>query len=338
MKRKYSVITGFMGKVKDRFIDYQPVREMGEMVEMASRIKGCSGLEVVYPQNFTDPAKVKALLDNYGLAASTVNLNIKSDEIFRYGSFSSPDARVRLEAVNMLKFAMDAAAELGCGMVTTAPLCDGFDYPFELDYVRAFENAADAIREAAGHRRDVNVSLEYKLSEPRVHCLLSNAGKTAAFCEKVNMPNVGVTLDTGHAFQCLESPADSLAFLHAVNRLFYIHINDNYRNWDWDLVPATVNLWEFVEFALYMNKIGYDGWITADVFPQRHDPIVIMEKTFEWMDAIFGLAGLIDAEKLSGLQNANKSMEILDYMRETLLPVLPGTKKPQCDNTFTLVK
>ena len=308
-----------MGKVKDRFIDYQPVREMEEMVEMASRVKGCSGLEVVYPQNFTDPVKVKSLLDQYGLSVSTVNLNIKSDEIFRYGSFSSPEARVRKEAIEMLKFSMDAAAILGSGMVTTAPLSDGFDYPFEFDYIRAFEDAADAIREAAGHRSDVKISLEYKLSEPRVHCLLSNAGKTASFCENVNMPNVGVTLDTGHALQCQESPADSLAFLHSVNRLFYIHINDNYRNWDWDLVPATVNLWEFVEFALYMDRVGYDGWLTADVFPQRHDPVEIMEKTFEWMDAVFELAGKIDEKQLRDLQNANKTMDILDYIRETLL-------------------
>ena len=319
MKRKYSVITGFMGKVKDRFIDYQPVREMEEMVEMASRIKGCSGLEVVYPQNFTDPVKVKSLLDQYGLSVSTVNLNIKGDEIFRYGSFSHPDKNVRNETVKMLKIAMDAAAVLGCNMVTTAPLCDGFDYPFELDYIRAFEDAAEAVREGAAHRQDVKVSLEYKLSEPRVHCLLSSAGKTACFCEKVNLPNVGVTLDTGHAFQCLESPADSLAFLHSVNRLFYIHINDNYRNWDWDLVPATVNLWEFVEFALYMDRVGYDGWITADVFPQRHDPILIMERTFEWMDSVFALAGRLDEKLLREMQNANKSMDILDYLRGALL-------------------
>ena len=318
-QHKYSVITGFMGKVKDRFIDYQPVREMDEMVEMASRIKGCSGLEVVYPQNFTDPIKVKELLDRHGLSASTVNLNIKSDEIFRYGSFSSPDAKSRSEAVRMLKYSMDAAAELGCNMVTTAPLSDGSDYPFELDYIRAFEDAADAIREAAGHRSDVNVSLEYKLSEPRVHCLLSNAGKTAAFCEKVGMPNVGVTLDIGHALQCGEVPADSLAFLHSIGRLFYIHINDNYRNWDWDLLPATVNFWDFVEFALYMKRINYDGWITADVFPQRHDPIKIMEKTFEWMDVVFELAGKLDEGKLREMRDANASLDILDYVRGMII-------------------
>jgi hypothetical protein len=77
MERKYSIITGFMGKVKDRFIDYHPAREMEEMVAMASKVKGCSGLEVVYPQNFVDPVKTKKLLDDYNLGVSTVNLNIK---------------------------------------------------------------------------------------------------------------------------------------------------------------------------------------------------------------------------------------------------------------------
>jgi xylose isomerase len=99
MERKYSIITGFMGKVKDRFIDYHPAREMEEMVAMASKVKGCSGLEVVYPQNFVDPVKTKKLLDDYNLGVSTVNLNIKGEEIWRFGTFSSPDPKVRKEAV-----------------------------------------------------------------------------------------------------------------------------------------------------------------------------------------------------------------------------------------------
>jgi hypothetical protein len=199
---------------------------MAEMVEMASRIKGCSGLEVVYPQNFTDPAKVKGLLDDHGLSVSTVNLNIKSDDIFRYGSFSSPDAKVRRKAVEMLKYSMDAAATLGCNMVTTAPLCDGSDYPFELDYIRAFEDAADAIGEAAGHRGDVKVSLEYKLSEPRVHCLLSNAAEIAGAVQYV-VPIVNAEDETVHALIFM----DSLGRDPETNFLTYDCMKKNQADW-----------------------------------------------------------------------------------------------------------
>jgi xylose isomerase len=315
MERKYSIITGFMGKVKDRFIDYQPAREMEEMVAMAAKVKGCSGLEVVYPQNFVDPVKTKKLLDDYNLGVSTVNLNIKGDEIWRFGTFSSPDPKVRKEAVKYLKTAMDSAAELGCNMVTTALLNDGADYPFELDYVRAFNDTLDGIREAAEYRSDVKISLEYKASEPRVHCLLNNAGKMAYFCELVGKENVGVTLDVGHALQALEIPADSAAFLGSTGKLFYVHINDNFRNWDWDMVPGTVNIWDYLEFILYLKKVNYNGWITADVFPQRHDPIRIMEKTFEWMDRMFDMVDSMDEKVLFEMMNNKDAFDILDYVR-----------------------
>lgn len=321
MEHKYSIITGFMGKVKDRFIDYQPTRTMEEMVAMAAKVKGCKGLEVVYPQNFTDPVKVKRLLDDVGLGVSTVNLNTKGEEIFRFGSFTNPDPKARRMATKMLKEAMDAAHILGCNMVTTAQLTDGVDYPFELDYLRAWNDMLECIKEAAVYRPDVKISLEYKLSEPRVHCLLGNAGKMAAFCEAVNMPNVGVTLDTGHALQCGEVMADSLSFLSAMNRLFYVHINDNFRNWDWDMMPGTVNLWEFVEFAFYLRRVGYDGWITADVFPQRYDPIKIMEQTFQWMDFIFELADRLDEKTLLEMQQNADGIEITKYIRDQLFQV-----------------
>lgn len=318
MPRKYAVITGFLGKVKDRFIDYQPAREMEEMIAMAAQIPGCSGVEVVYPQNFTDPVKLKELLQQYHLSAAVVNLNIKSDEQWRFGTFSNPDPSVRKDAVRHMKDAMDCAAELGCNIITSAFLNDGSDYPFELDYGRAFRDTVAGVREAAEHRSDVRISLEYKASEPRAHCLLNNAGKMAYFCSVVDKPNVGVTLDVGHALQALEVPADSAAFLGQAGKLFYVHVNDNYRNWDWDMVPGTVNFWDYLEFIVYLKRVGYQDWITADVFPQRHDPIRIMQKTFEWMDYLFDLADRIDQATLFEMMGSRDTFAILDYVRSTI--------------------
>ncbi len=318
MERKYSIITGFMGAVRDRFIEYQPVRQMEEMVKMAASVKGCSGLEVVYPQNFTDSKELKKILDAYGLGVSTVNLNVKGEEWWRYGSFTNPDPAIRQRAVDRMKEAMDCAAELGCNIITTALLNDGVDYPFELNYIEAFDNALEGVTKGASYNPAVKVSLEYKQSEPRVHCFLNNAGKIAYFAELTGLKNVGVTLDVGHALQCLEVPADSASFLGQTGKLFYVHVNDNYRNWDWDMVPGTVNLWDYIEFALALKKVGYSGWITADVFPQRYSPTLIMEKTFECMDYIFAIADKIDETKLATMQKELKTFEIGDYIRSLL--------------------
>ncbi len=319
MERKYATITGFLGALRDRFIVYQPARQMEEILDLAARIRGCSGVEVVYPQNFEDPVALKQMLAERDLGVAAVNLNVKAEEKWRFGSFSSPDPAVRKEAVRYLRAAMDAAAELGCNLVTTALLNDGADYPFELDYVRAFNHTLEGITEAADHRDDVRVSLEYKASEPRVHCLLNNAGKMAYFCERVGKQNVGVTLDVGHALQCQEIPADSAAFLGATGKLFYVHVNDNYRNWDWDLVPGTVNYWDYLEFFLYLKKVGYAGWLTADVFPQRHDPIRIMEKTFEWMDVLLDAVDSIDEATVFEMMNDKDAFDILDYVRSCVM-------------------
>lgn len=316
MRRKYAVITGFMGKIQDRFMEYQPVRDFEEMVRMASTIKGCSGLEVVYPQQVQDAEKTKKILDRYGQGVAALNVNLKGEPKWLFGSISSPDPRTRQEAEQYIKTGLDLAAELGCDKLTVSFLNDGSDYPFELDFVRAFEDAVEVIRNCARYRKDMKLSLEYKPSEPRVHGLLNNAGKMAYFCSMVGEENVGVTLDTGHALQALEILGDSTAFLGCTGRLFHVHVNDNYRNWDWDMVPGTINFWEFIEFGLYLNRVGYQQWITADVFPQRHNPVRIMEKTFEWMDVIFDIVDALEKDgKIFDMMNHCDAFECMDYVR-----------------------
>ncbi len=315
MDRKYSVITAFLGDIKDRFTQYQPHREIEEKLALAAKIKGCQGLEVVYPQEIKDPVKLKELLDSYHLRVSAVNLNVKSEQKWRFGSFSHENAEVRKQAIQYLKTAMDYAAILGANKVTTALLNDGSDYPFEIDFVQSFRNVADCLREASEHRSDVKISLEYKASEPRVNCLLNNAGKMAYLCSLVNKSNVGVTLDIGHALQCLEIPADSAAFLGITGKLFYVHVNDNNRSWDWDLVPGSHNFWNQLEFFWYLKRIGYNDWFTADVFPQRYDPIRIMEKTFEWLDFMMDTIEKIDEKVIFNREKTKDAFAALDYVK-----------------------
>lgn len=320
MRNKYACITGFMGLLHDRFATYGVERSFEEMVQVASTVKGCSGLEVVYPQQIMDPVKGKAILDKYGMGIAALNINLKGEPKWLWGSISSPDPEIRKEATRYIKTGLEFAKEMKADKCTVSFLNDGSDYPFELDYERAFNDAVECVREAAAAHPDVKLSLEYKPAEPRVHVFLPDAGKMGFFCERVGLPNVGVTLDTGHALQAGEIMADSLAFLGTCGRLFHVHVNDNYRNWDWDMVPGTVNFWEFVEFCVYLRKMNYTQWITADVFPQRHDAVRIMEKTFEWMDYMFDIADAIiaDGKLFDMMNNGADAFETTDYVRSFL--------------------
>ena len=222
---------------------YQDDRTLAEKMERASRIEGVDGLELCYPADFDNPADLNALLEKYGFGVSAINFRSRRTGKWWRGSFSSEKASERQAVVSDLKRAMDFAAELGCHRVTTCPLNDGADTPFEMDYIRAYEYAAESFSAACAHNRDVRVCIEYKLSDPVARCLLGTAGETASFCLMTGADNLGVTFDVGHALMAAERPAQSAALLARADRLFYVHLNDNDGRWDWDMLPGACLLY-----------------------------------------------------------------------------------------------
>jgi len=103
------------------------------------------------------------------------------------------------------------------------------------------------------------------------HSLISTVGKALLIAEEIELDNVGVNMDTGHALMGFENLAESAVLLHRYKRLFYLHLNDNYRDWDYDMIVGGVHIWETLELLYWLNKLGYDGWYTLD--------LILIEKT-----------------------------------------------------------
>ena len=299
MSFHYSIILGFMGKLQDRFSVYQKERTVEEKLRLVSQVEGVSGVEMVYPNELSDVAQVRDLLEKYKLRLTAVNVNLKGDPRWHQGALTARDKATRQEAVRWLERGMDIAAELGSFVVTVCPLADGHDYPFEIDYLRAWRDFVQGIRAAADYRSDVRLSIEYKQSEPRARVLLSNASKSLYALTKIDRPNVGVTLDMGHALYGGESCAESVVLLADAGKLFLVHGNDNYRNWDWDLIPGFVNLWDLIESTYYLRRMEYSGAITFDVFPARLDPVKTMQASLRMYRLVEGLIDQIGMETLA---------------------------------------
>jgi len=299
---KFSLVPAFLGRLNDRFSSYGKSRNLAEKISLASQVKGADGLEIIYPFDLEDVTETQKLMKQHKLSASSVNVNLKAEEKFHLGSLTSRDPGIRQEAVSYMKKAMDIAAELRSNLITMCPLADGFDYAFQSDYMRAWRWFVDGIGEAASYRKDVRVSLEYKQSEPRSHVILPNAGVALSVCLQLNMPNVGVTMDIGHAFMAHESPAHSVATLANSGRLFLVHVNDNYREWDWDLIPGSVNPWDLIETMFYLRLLNYDGWLVADVAPFRLNPVQVCSATYNsliWADRVIERVGIKKLQKLT---------------------------------------
>ena len=321
MANQYSVILGFLGQLRDRFAAYHSPADLEEKIALASKIEGVKGIEAVYPSDYEGmtPESYKALLAKYDLEVSSVNVNIKADPLFHNGALTSIDAGIRAEAVNYIKAGIDWAANLGTNLVTVCPLSDGHDYPFEIEYRQAWKWMVDCLGEAGAYRPNVKLSIEYKQSEPRSRVIVPNAGVVLYLCELIGLENVGMTLDTGHSLYVGETPAQMIGLAADAGRLFLVHINDNYRNWDWDLMPGTVNYWDWLEMLLVLDEVNYDGWLVSDVYPARIDPVDTLSASYRNIVFAQKLLDKFGRERIREMTRDRNAIGIFDTFQELMI-------------------
>ncbi len=119
------------------------------------------------------------------------------------------------------------------------------------------------------------------------------------------MENVGGVIDIGHAFMAQENIAESLAILDIHKKLFQIHLNENYKDADPDMIFGTLNFWEILEFYYYLNKTDFQGWQSIDTIVPRDDRVKSLQTGVRLIYKYKEMA-----DKLSGYQEEiDKNLE-----------------------------
>jgi xylose isomerase len=77
----------------------------------------------------------------------------------------------------------------------------------------------------------------------------------------------------GHALMAQENLAESLVILDSRRKLYQIHVNENYKDADPDLIFGTINFWEILEFFYYLNKTDFGGWCSIHIIAPRDDRV-----------------------------------------------------------------
>lgn len=289
------------GMGSDRYVDrgYKPYINFDERVEKISGIAGIKGIEVTFPQDINwDNYKEKLLmLRDKDLKLSCMGVELVCDKEWEHGSFSSADSGRRRISVELTKKAMDLAEILDIKVINLWLGQDGFDYVFQTDYSAAWRNIVEGLVECADHNPKIKLGIEYKLSEPKMNCIVNSGGKALALALLTGRQNVGVTLDVGHAFNAGENPGEIASILMETNKLFHLHLNDNYRIADDDMPMGTVHWPQYIELFYWLKKLGYDGWYTLDLYPYRDDPSTACETSINFMEKVLGLAEKIIDEK-----------------------------------------
>lgn len=303
MTYKYSVPLGIFSIHRDRFCEYGERRGLEEVVETVSKIEGLDGVSATYYPS-TEVDHLKNLFDKYNLGFSHFTVDLSRERQWLAGSISSSDPNVRKIAVEHIKSCMDASRKMGSSIVNLCPMGDGYEYLFQVDYPKAWRWMIDCLKDVCAYRSDVKISIEYKRREPRANVHISDVGRALWICEKVKADNLGVTVDIGHSLLAGENPAEAICLASQEGRLFSVHLNDNFKDWDWDLIPASINFWHFIEALAWMIKVGYSGWIFMDVYPARLDPIKAVSRSISTVKDI-----------IRGLEKAGVD-KILEEMRE----------------------
>jgi sugar phosphate isomerase/epimerase len=308
----------------DRFVPegYRIGCGMREQLGQLAQIEGVTGVPILLPvAGYEDPMKLKSLMSEYDLVVGTVCPDIYAKAYWKNGSLACRDAAVRREAARAIKESIDFCREVGGADVLLWFAHDGYDYTFEDDYHTRWYYLIEGLEEVVSYRSDVKVTVEYKTKEPRIHQYVSDVGKSLLICEKINRPNLGIVIDLGHSLFAGENPAESVSLVSDYHRLFHVHINDNYRGWDDDLLVGSVHFWETLEFFYLLDRVGYDGWFTIDIWPARVDGSKALQESADRIQHFMQLAKSLPYEEIKKLQAENMVMDTLALLRKTVTRV-----------------
>lgn len=320
---KFSTTLGIFGNQSDRWcnLGYKQDKTVEELFEAASKVKGLDGVELfgTWHINEQNVDKVKELTEKYNFGVSTLIVDLFVNPKYGSGSLASFDLKVRKDAVADIKKYMDIAPKLNCNILDIWLGQDGYDYPFQVDYLKAWKYLLEGFAECSDHNKKVKLAIEYKIREPRNHCYLATVGKTLAMLERIGKDNLGITMDVGHGFFAYENVAESIALCKIYgNRLFHMHFNDNYGFADDDLIVGAFHFQDYLELLYWLKKVGYQGWYSLDQFPYRDEGIGACSESIAMIRSMIKLIDKVDDKEIEKVISEGDAVKSIALLRKII--------------------
>jgi sugar phosphate isomerase/epimerase len=299
---------------------------VADMLARVGQVGGLNAADLNYPDHFAHhtPAQVADLLADQGMALNGLAMRYYTDPGFRLGAFTHPDTAIRRAAIDLTKRGIDACASLGGTVMTLWLGQDGWDYSFQADYTRQWDDTLAAIAEVADHNPAINIALEYKPNEPRAFTLMPDMGTTLLALGEIARPNTGVTIDFCHVLFAGEMPAQAAQLAGRYSRILGVHLNDGYGKRDDGLIAGAVHPVQTVELFVELARIGYDGVIYFDTFPDHGgmDPVEESRANIRLTDRLRSIAtGLANDPTLQAARSAQNAAEVTRIVTRALYGV-----------------
>jgi sugar phosphate isomerase/epimerase len=247
-----------------------------EAVRRLAKI-GYQGVEIMadvphaWPACLLDEQKqaIRASLAEQGMAISNINafmMNAISDPRQRYWhpSWIEPDRHYRQIRIDHTCRALTLARELGARCITTEP---GGPVEPGSSWSAALRLFVEMLKPVAAHAEKEGVLL---LVEPEPGLLVETADQFLELMAHIDSPAVGLNFDIGHAYCVGDEPAPTIHRL--AKHIRHFHLEDiAATRVHHHLIPGEGAI-DFGATLAAIRAIGYDGWITVELYPYAEDP------------------------------------------------------------------
>lgn len=222
---------------------------------------------------------------------------------FIQGSFINPDVKKQKLAVKLAKNAVDIAKRAGAHLIIW-PGAEGYNYPFQLDYVKTWrtflKNVGEVVDYAASKK--VKVFLEHKNSEPAMKILMRNIGMTLFTIQQIKDAGIDtsrlfVNMDFQHLIMNGEPLAEYAALLMSIGKLGHLHANSGWGTFDDDNMTGALNFMETIAIAkeLQRGKYGAKGErVGFDLYPYTEEAAAAAVQSVKQWEFLCDVAESID--------------------------------------------
>ncbi len=238
---------------------------------------GYTGIEVLadvphaWPAGLLEERKesIRRTLEEHKLTISNVNafmMNAVADprQPYWHPGWTDPDPHYRAIRREHTKRSLHLAKEIGAPHITTEP-------GGQLAPGQTWDEGADIFYEELMPCVEVAEKLGIGfLIEPEPELLIEKFGEYLKFIDRIDSKQVGLNFDVGHAYCVGEDPQDWVEELkdHTVHYHFEDIADTRVHQ---HMIPGHGAI-DFDATLLAIEKTGYEGWITVELYPYIDDP------------------------------------------------------------------
>ena len=261
-----------------------------------------------------DASETVKIAQKNGVRIGSINPNVFQDQVYKFGSATSPDERARQHASRHVMDCINIARAVKSNLLSLW-FADGTNYPGQDDIVSRKQRMHGALRQwHDAMPDDMTMLVEYKPFEPAFyHTDIADWGMAYVFAKEAG-PRAKVLVDTGHHLPGCNIE-HIVAFLLDEQMLGGFHFNDR-KYADDDLTIGSIDPYAvfriFHEIRNAADIHGRDVSGIAYMIDQSHNlkpKIEAMIQTVTTAQELFAKACLVNREKL---QDAQAAMNIVD--------------------------